>query len=91
MHSSVRSGRKLEVAAFQTLEVELVISDTVHAAMCGKNYSRAMVYHKTIFHALELLLFVALLETKQEKDVDPIPKEAKNKLTSPSKPFIVHM
>ena len=81
--------------AFHILEVELVISGTVHAAMCGKNYSRAMVYHKTIFHALELLLFVALLETKQEKDVDPIPKEAKNKLenflTSPSKPFIVHM
>ena len=46
-------------------EVEFVISGTVHAAIHGKNYSRVMVSHKTMLDAMERLLFVVFLETKQ--------------------------
>ena len=59
-------GKKMKGCGFSDvlLEAELAKSGTVHGVMSGKNYSRAIVCHKTMLEALERLLFSVFLETK---------------------------
>ena len=75
------------------LEAELVKSGTVHGVMGGKNYSRAMVSHKTMLEALERLLLTLFLEQRGEEATfdhlpDDSPKKLKLILTSPQKESI---
>ena len=62
-------GKKMNSCGFSAvmLEAELVKSRTVHGVMGGKNYSRAMVCHKTMLEALERLLLTLFLQQRGEE------------------------
>ena len=62
-------GKKMNSCGFSDvmLVAELVKSGTVHGVMSGKNYSRAMVCHKTMLEALARLLLTLFLEQRGEE------------------------
>ena len=60
------------------LEAGLVGSGTVYEVFSGKNYSRAMVCHKTVLESLERLLMKRFLEHRGESNFfDNLPETAK--------------
>ena len=86
-------GKKMNSCGFSDvmLEAELVKSGTVHGVMDGKNYSRAMVRHKTMQEALERSLLTLVLEQRSEEATfghlpDDSQKKLKLILTPPPPP-----
>ena len=51
------------------LETSLVGSGTVDVVLSGKNYSRAMLFHKTLVECLERLLLKDFLDSTQQSHI----------------------
>ena len=76
-------GKKMDSCGLTDvlLEAGLVGSGTVYGVLSGKNYSRAMVCHKTVLESLERLLIKRFLEhTGESKFFNSLPETAKGKL-----------
>jgi hypothetical protein len=58
-------GKKLDGSGFTDVALEsgLVGSGTIHGVLSGKNYSRAITYHKIVLESLERLLLQKFIET----------------------------
>ena len=76
-------GKKMDSCGLSDvlLEAGLVGSGTVYGVFSGKNYSRAMVCHKTVLESLERLLMKRFVEHKGESNFfDNLTETAKLKL-----------
>ncbi len=76
-------GKKMEATGLTDvlLEAGLVGSGTVYGVLSGKNYSRAMVCHKTVLESLERLLLKQYLDSRgKSKLFEHLPEGAKQKL-----------
>ena len=76
-------GKKMDACGLSDVlfEAGLVGSGTIYGVLSGKNYSRAMVCHKTVLESLERLLLKQFLEERGEtKLFENLPEGAKEKL-----------